>query len=211
MLLARAQREDVRIEDNRKEIIMPDPIKMLREDHQKVQELFRRFEQSEDEQTKNEIAQTAIQELTVHATLEEEIFYPAAQEVIEEEDLIDEAQEEHHVAKLLMNELRKMKAKDQRFDAKFKVLAESVKHHIEEEEAELFPMLQGKLDSEALGEQLESRKQKLQQGGVRSSGRSAAQRRAAAGGRSKGRSGKSAKAAQAATKKKKSKTSGSRR
>jgi hemerythrin superfamily protein len=184
---------------------------MLREDHQKVQELFRRFEQSEDEQTKNEIARTAIQELTVHATLEEEIFYPAAQEVVEEEDLIDEAHEEHHVAKLLMNELKKMKAADQRFDAKFKVMAESVKHHIEEEESELFPMLQGKLDSEALGQQMESRKQKLQQGGVRSPARSSGQRRSGAGGRSKSRSGKAVKARQAATKKKKRKASGGRR
>jgi hemerythrin-like domain-containing protein len=184
---------------------------MLREDHEKVQELFRRFEQTEDEQTKNEIAGTAIRELSVHATLEEEIFYPAAQEVVGDEDLIAEAQEEHHVAKLLMNELKKMRAGDERFDAKFKVMAESVKHHIEEEESELFPMLQGKLDSEALGRQLESRKQKLEQGGVRSSGRSSNQRRGAAGKRSKGRSGKSGKTTQAAAKKKKKKASGGRR
>jgi hypothetical protein len=90
-------------------------------------------------------------------------------------------------------------------------MAESVKHHIEEEESELFPMLEGKLDSAALGEQMESRKQKLQQGGVRSSGRSSAERRAGAGGRSKSRSGKSGKATQAATKKKKRKASGGRR
>jgi hemerythrin superfamily protein len=190
---------------------MPDPIKMLREDHQKVQELFTQFEQSDDDETKDEIAQTAIQELTVHATLEEEIFYPAAQEVIDQDELINEAQEEHHVVKLLIGELKKMRAGDERFDAKFKVMAESVKHHIKEEESELFPMLQGKLDSDELGEQLESRKQKLQQAGARSSGRSSAQRGGATGGKSKSRSGKAGKTTQAAGKKKKKKVSGGRR
>jgi hemerythrin-like domain-containing protein len=193
----------------RKENTMPDPIKMLREDHQKVKDLFEQFEQSDDEETKDEIAQTAIQELTVHATLEEEIFYPAAQEVIDQDDLIEEAQEEHHVVKLIMNELKKMSAGDERFDAKFKVMAESVKHHIEEEESELFPMLQGKLDSEQLGQQLESRKQRLQQGASRSTGRTS-MKRAAAGGKSKSASGKARKT-QSASKKKKKKSSGGRR
>jgi hemerythrin superfamily protein len=190
---------------------MPDPIKMLREDHQKVQELFTRFEQSNDDETKDEIAQTAIQELTVHATLEEELFYPAAQEAIEEDELIDQAHEEHHVAKFLLGELKKMSSGDERFEAKFKVLAESVKHHIEEEESALFPKLQGKLDSEGLAQQMESRKQRLQQGGARSGGRSATPRSGATGARSKSRSGKSRKTTQAASKKKKKKASGGRR
>jgi hemerythrin-like domain-containing protein len=188
---------------------MPDPIKMLREDHQKVKELFTRFEQSDDDETKDEIAQTAIQELTVHATLEEEIFYPAAQEVIDQDDLIEEAQEEHHVVKLIMNELKKMSAGDERFDAKFKVMAESVKHHIEEEESELFPMLQGKLDSDELGQQLENRKEKLQQAASRSSGRTSTKRATAAGGKSKSASGKAGKT-QAAKKKKKKASRGRR-
>jgi hemerythrin superfamily protein len=180
---------------------------MLREDHQRVQELFTRFERADDDE-KDEIAQTTIQELTVHATLEEEIFYPAAREAVDEEDLLDEAQEEHHVVKLLMSELKKMRAKDERFDAKFKVMAESVKHHVEEEESELFPQLEGKLDAEELGEQMEARKQKLQQSASRSTGRSSPRR--GGGTKSKSGSGQSAKK-QAASKKKKGKSSGRRR
>lgn len=78
---------------------MPDAIEMLREDHRKVQQLFQEFEQSEDAASKRQIAQTAIQELELHATLEEEIFYPAAMEELEDPDLINEAQEEHHVVR----------------------------------------------------------------------------------------------------------------
>ena len=71
--------------------------------------------------------------------------------------------EEHHVVKLLIGELKKMSADDDRYDAKYTVLAESVKHHIEEEESELFPKLQGKLDAEEVGAEMESRKEQLQQ------------------------------------------------
>ena len=140
---------------------MPNAIEMLREDHRKVQELFESFEQSSD--SKEQICEETIAELETHATLEEEIFYPAAQEQVEEKELIDEAQEEHHVVKLLLAELKKMRANDQRFEAKFKVMSESVKHHIEEEESELFPMIEDKLDAESLGEQMQSRKEQLQQ------------------------------------------------
>jgi hemerythrin-like domain-containing protein len=67
------------------------------------------------------------------------------------------------VVKLLINELRKMSAGDERYDAKYTVLAESVKHHIEEEESELFPKLEGKLDVEEIGTEMDTRKQELQQ------------------------------------------------
>lgn len=139
---------------------MPNAIEMLREDHRKVQELFEKFEESSD--GKEQICEQAIAELETHATLEEEIFYPAAQKQIEDKELIDEAHEEHHVVKLIMAELKKMTASDERFEAKFKVMSESVKHHIQEEESELFPMIEDKLDAESLGEQMQARKEELQ-------------------------------------------------
>jgi hemerythrin-like domain-containing protein len=139
---------------------------MLREDHEKVKELFERFEEA-DEGEKQEIAKTAMQEIMVHSTLEEEIFYPAAREALEqngeEAEVLDESLEEHHVVDLIMGELKKMRAKDGHFDAKFKVMSENVKHHIEEEEGELFPQLEGQLDDEELAEQMMARKEELQQ------------------------------------------------
>src|SRR4051812_9130985 len=139
-----------------------DAVQMLREDHRKVQELFRQFEEAEDNRTKKQIAQTTLKELKVHAALEEELFYPAVRQQIDEEEKIDEAEEEHHVAKLLIAELSKMKPSDKRFDAKFKVLAESVKHHIEEEEGEVIPEVEGELDTDTLGEKMAQRKQTLE-------------------------------------------------
>ena len=150
---------------------MPNAIELLREDHQKVKDLFQHFE-GMDSGDKREIVTTTLHELAIHTTVEEEIFYPAARKALEETDeetdLIDEAWEEHHVVKLLAAELKKMRASDKRYDAKFTVLAESVKHHIEEEEGELFPKLEGHLDDN-LGEKMIARKEKLQKRPVSSS------------------------------------------
>lgn len=151
---------------------MPNAIELLREDHQKVKDLFQHFEGMESGH-KKEIVTTTLHELAIHTTVEEEIFYPAARKALEETgeetDLIDEAWEEHHVVKLLGAELKKMRPSDERYDAKFTVLAESVKHHIEEEEGELFPKLEGHLDDENLGEKMIARKEKLQKRPVSSS------------------------------------------
>jgi hemerythrin-like domain-containing protein len=114
-------------------------IEMLREDHERVKDLFEQFEQAGDSRTKQRIVETALLELEVHAALEESLIYPVVREEIDEEDLMDEALEEHHVAKMLIRELKRMKPSDERFDAKFSVLGESVKHHIEEEEKEMLP------------------------------------------------------------------------
>ncbi|HEY2990598.1 MAG TPA: hemerythrin domain-containing protein [Candidatus Binatia bacterium] len=141
---------------------MPDAVQLLRQDHQKVQELFKQFEESEDRQTKKQIAATALNELKVHAALEEELFYPAVRQEIDEEEKVDEAEEEHHVAKLLISELEKMTPSDDHFDAKFKVLAESVKHHIEEEESEVIPEIESEIDGAELGERMAERKEELQ-------------------------------------------------
>ena len=141
---------------------MPNAIEMLLEDHRKVKKLFEEFERAQEDHVKEQIVENTLHELEVHAALEEEIFYPAAEEQIGEKDSIDEAREEHHVVKLLIGELKKMSADDDRYDAKYTVLAESVKHHIEEEESELFPKLQGKLNAEEVGAEMETRKEQLE-------------------------------------------------
>jgi hemerythrin-like domain-containing protein len=152
---------------------MAEAVDMLREDHEKVKNLFDEFEDA-DEDEKEQIVRTAINELTIHATLEEEIFYPAVRPVIDDEEQLDEALEEHHVAKLLIAELQDMKPGDERYDAKFKVLAESVRHHIEEEDSEVLSKAEkaDELDLESLGEQMMERKQELQEELDRSRGKS---------------------------------------
>lgn len=149
---------------------MPDALQMLRDDHMKVKELFRRFEQTEDSRTKGEIVGEALKALTIHAELEEEIFYPAMRrEAGIEDDTMDEADEEHHVARVLIAELQKMRPTSSHYDAKFTVLAEAVKMHIDEEESEMLPKAaelgMGRMDE--LGMEMERRKMQLMQNGVR--------------------------------------------
>jgi hemerythrin superfamily protein len=152
---------------------MAEAVDMLREDHDKVKNLFDEFEDA-DENEKEQIVHTAINELTIHAALEEEIFYPAVRQVLDDDEQLDEALEEHHVVKLLIAELEDMKPGDERFDAKFKVLAESVRHHIEEEESEVLPKAEksDELDLQSLGEQMMERKQELQEESERPRGKS---------------------------------------
>jgi hemerythrin superfamily protein len=142
------------------------PIELLKEDHKLVKKLFDEFEDSEDEEEKAEIVEKALIELKIHATIEEEIFYPASRKLLEEdeegEELLDEAKEEHHVAHLLMEELNEMDAEDEGYFAKFTVLAENVRHHIKEEEGELMPKLKSiKSESQGIGEEMMERKLEL--------------------------------------------------
>ena len=112
-----------------------DAIALLKDDHAKVKELFEKFEETKGSATKAKIVADAIKELKVHATVEEELFYPALrQKMDDEEGIMDEADEEHHVAKVLIAELEKMRGDEDHGEAKFKVLAESIRHHIKEEE-----------------------------------------------------------------------------
>ena len=113
-------------------------VEMLKEDHAKVKGLFEEFE-SADGQEQAEIAATAIFELEIHAELEEKLIYPAIREAIDDSDMMNEAVEEHHLVHVLIKELKKLKPKDEKFHAKFSVLSELVKHHIEEEEGEMLP------------------------------------------------------------------------
>jgi len=181
---------------------MPNAIEMLREDHQKVKDLFEHFEETESGD-KKQIVETTLRELEIHTSIEEEIFYPAARQALkgmdgEESDVIDEAWEEHHVVKLLAAELKKMRVTDERYEAKFTVLAESVKHHIEEEEGELFPKLEGHIEEEELGERMMERKEKLQQQpGSASKSRSGTSKARSAASRSKGKQSRGKKARKA--------------
>jgi len=111
---------------------------MLKEDHDKVKKLFEDFESAEGRE-RGEIAKTAIQELEIHADLEERVIYPAIRAELDEADMMNEAVEEHHLVHVLIAELKKLKPGDEKFQAKFSVLSELVKHHIEEEESEMFP------------------------------------------------------------------------
>ncbi len=139
-----------------------DLLNMLKEDHQKVKELFEQFEHTGDAEERAEIIKAAINELEVHAELEEKIIYPAFRDHLDEDHLINEALEEHHVVHLLIKELKGARGKAGRRDAKFTVLAENVKHHIKEEEKCLFPeSLVMDLDLDALSAKVQNRKAQL--------------------------------------------------
>jgi hypothetical protein len=149
---------------------MADPLQLLREDHRKVQELFKRFEATEDASEKKQIADQAIFELQVHEKLEEQIFYPAVRaEANIEDETMDEAEEEHHVVDLVIDEISGMRPREKNYDAKFMVLAENVKHHIQEEESEMLPRAAelGSDRLEELGDQMMELKQKLMAAGPR--------------------------------------------
>ncbi len=111
----------------------------LREDHQKVKQLFEEFESASDDGDKQRIVENAIKALQEHSYIEEKVLYPAFERAVDEDQFIDEAFEEHHVVHLLIAELKKMTPGDERYDAKFTVLAENVRHHIKEEEGAMFP------------------------------------------------------------------------
>ncbi len=142
-----------------------DAIALLKEDHRTVEELFAQFEKASGEGRKQKLAQQICLELSVHATIEEEIFYPACEGKVEE-DLIKEAYVEHDGAKVLIAEIEAgSEQSDDFFDAKVKVLQEQIEHHVEEEEKRLEGLFsqarKAGLDMEALGLQLAERKAEL--------------------------------------------------
>ena len=141
-----------------------DAIALLKADHAEVQKLFKRFEAlgPRAKKSKADIADRVIAALSQHAAIEEQILYPAIRErMADEEELVLEALEEHHVAKWVLSELDRLTPEDERFTAKFTVLAESVRHHVKEEEGELFPKLRKSFtrnELDALGQQLAAAK-----------------------------------------------------
>ncbi len=149
----------------------PDATALLRADHQAVQKLFDQFEKTRSEDRKGTLAQQICEELTVHARIEEEIFYPAAREALREQDLLDEATVEHASAKDLIAQIEGASPSDELFDAKVTVLGEYIKHHVKEEQNELFPKLRKtKLDLKQLGERLQARKMELMEAGAAAKG-----------------------------------------
>src|SRR3989441_8303254 len=149
-----------------------DAIAVLKRDHEEVERLFRQFEKLTERahRSKRKIVMKIIRELAIHAAIEEMLFYPAVRTAAlkadvralkEAADTVLESLEEHHVVKWTLSELEKMDPEDERFDAKFKVLTERVRHHGEEEQDYLFPKarrLLGKDFLEELGEQMEKAK-----------------------------------------------------
>jgi hemerythrin superfamily protein len=143
-----------------------DAITLLKQDHQTVKKLFREFEKAHknDGAGRDKLAQQIVEELSVHATIEEAIFYPAIRSKMPElEDEILESLEEHHGVKWTCLELTMMDPSDERFDAKVIVLSEHVNHHVKEEEETWFPKVREKLGRKELGElgeQLEAAKKR---------------------------------------------------
>ena len=145
-----------------------DAIEMLTADHKAVKALFKKFAALKDdgdegnEDEKVAVVQQICDALTVHAEIEEEIFYPAVREAIDDEDLMDEALVEHAGAKNLIAQLQEMDPEDDLYDAKVTVLGEQIDHHVEEEESDMFPKAKkAKLDTAELGAAMAARKDEL--------------------------------------------------
>jgi hypothetical protein len=160
---------------------------MLKEDHTKVEGLFARFEKTRGDAQKEKLAGTICEELKIHTTIEEELFYPAAREALKQADmeLLEEAQVEHDSAKVLIEQIEAGSPSDENYDALVKVLGEYVKHHVKEEQNEMFPKVrQTDLDLVALGDRMKKRKESLQGGpATRAVGRVASMVAASSGAR----------------------------
>jgi len=147
----------------------PDACTLLDADHREVKKMFKDYEELTHSrakgaaQKKRELAQEICLELTVHAQIEEEIFYPAARAAIKDTDLLDEAEVEHASAKDLIAQIQEADEMDEMVDAKVKVLGEYIDHHVKEERNELFPKARAakQLDLIAMRDQLEARKEEL--------------------------------------------------
>jgi hemerythrin superfamily protein len=152
------------------EIHMPakaemDAVALLKADHRKVEELFEKFESAKGASAKQKLVEQICTELVVHSTIEEEIFYPACTDKIEDEELLQEAYVEHDGAKVLIAELTGSEPDAEFYDAKVKVLSEMIKHHVKEEEKRsegLFAEAkEAGLDMDELGARMQARKEEL--------------------------------------------------
>ena len=143
-----------------------DAVELLKADHKKVKELFDDFQDADEVAEKESIAREAMKELRIHSVIEEEIFYPAVREALgrDERGIMDEAEEEHRVAKTIIEELAEEDAEDAHFVAKFTVLAENIRHHIREEEGGMLKdarKASAGLDLHELGARMMARKEEL--------------------------------------------------
>jgi len=141
-----------------------DAVALLKADHRIVEDLFASFEKASGDGKKQAIAEKICMELSIHATIEEEIFYPACEGKVEE-DLLKEAYVEHDGAKVLIAEIEAGGPDDDYYDAKVKVLSEQIEHHVKEEEMRMEGLFsqarKAGLDMDALGQQLAARKAEL--------------------------------------------------
>jgi len=142
----------------------PDAIALLKADHRKVEELFEKFEKAKDSARKRSLAEEICTELSVHATIEEEILYPACKGKVED-DLLDESYVEHDGAKVMISELSAGTPADEFYDAKMTVLSEEIKHHVKEEEKPgegLFAQArEAGIDLMELADRMKARKEEL--------------------------------------------------
>jgi len=139
-----------------------DAVAMLKADHRKVSALFADFEKARSASRKKSIVAQICQELTVHTKLEEEIFYPAVKAALKDHELVPEANVEHGSVKDLIAQVEGIEPDGEMYDARVKVMGEFVKHHVKEEQNEMFPKAQKtKIDMLALGAQMGARKQEL--------------------------------------------------
>jgi hypothetical protein len=132
-----------------------DAITLLRDDHKTVERLFKRFERAGDRAyvEKRQVVDRIIEELSIHAAIEEQVFYPVARATVPAtEDIALESLEEHHIVKWVLSELVDLDPRDERFDAKVTVLIENVRHHVEEEEQEFFRKVRNQLGRKALAD-----------------------------------------------------------
>ena len=146
-----------------------DACDLLDADHKAVKKMFKEYEELNGSrarstvQKKTELARQICHQLSVHAQIEEEIFYPALREALKETDLVAEAEVEHQSAKDLIAQIQAMTEPGEMFDAKVKVLGDYIDHHVKEERTEMFPKARAarKLDLIAMRDELEARKEEL--------------------------------------------------
>ena len=139
-----------------------DATTLLRADHKLVSELFADFEKTRSTAKKKKLVDQICMELTVHAQVEEEIFYPAVKRALKDKDMVPEATVEHATLKELIGQVEGIEPDGEMYDAKIKVLSEYVKHHVKEEQNEMFPKAKAStLDMTALGAEIATRKKVL--------------------------------------------------
>jgi len=150
---------------HRKTVPSSDAISLLKADHRQVQDWFSEFQKSKSASRKQQLVSRICEALTVHTTIEEEIFYPAFLEATRDKDIHHEAIVEHDGAKKLIGQIQGMSPEDDYFDAKVTVLSEMIKHHVREEEKPGGMFAEARksdMDLHALGDQLRARKQEVQ-------------------------------------------------
>lgn len=145
---------------------MPNVIELLKKDHDEVKTIFDEYESGADLEKKKELSKKAFKELEIHTQVEEEIFYPEVKDQAGSEELrnlVSHSQDEHNTVKEVIADLRARDVDEEAYETKMNVLMEDVRHHIEEEESDLFPLAQKEenIDWDEMGSRVEERKKQL--------------------------------------------------